>query len=539
MAGIIGAANVAIGPASTLPDPAQDTWSSSTTRRNPAAHDTTVLDGDTLSEIADYYQVPLRDLIAANPQIDDAALIHPGEVVHIPAVKDYVPALEPQRSPTQKPENFSPPVYRSDLRQPVQRPAQPPFPINPVTAKVLGMHNLGVASTGQKLITMPAAIQGLNGLSNMTAGLGAVNNAVAACRSEDWIKCVGLPLPAGLNVARGVAQIVDGLGLGKGFSAGLEKPFAGAWPPVAVVTGGIGTVDLLSNIYKLASLPENASALKSFTAGRRLLADAMGDMRIFASFSGKVIGLTAEAAQVASIVGLVIAAIDLYDYLTTESAADRAVWVTAMKEAGKLPPDMEDPWADGGSGVLYRLTDALTAGLANVAAFAGHDGAGEYVAARETYANAEEQVRPLQWAEGAYAIEQKTGHRFSTAERQRLLDAASVLQDPEGKTVQAVLQLDKLEAGTEKPFLRTKPDLERFKAIALALHEEEVEEGRPYTDVEIADPAVGWMPSLVTRVFGTYTTEEAPVVAALLAQVRASTPNGAVEMSAAGAPARP
>lgn len=41
--------------------------------------------GDTLSGIAERFGVKLADLEAANPQITNPDLIHPGEIVHIPA----------------------------------------------------------------------------------------------------------------------------------------------------------------------------------------------------------------------------------------------------------------------------------------------------------------------------------------------------------------------------------------------------------------------------------------------------------------------
>ena len=40
--------------------------------------------GDTLSEIADVYGVTLAALLAANPQITDRSLIHPGDMLTIP-----------------------------------------------------------------------------------------------------------------------------------------------------------------------------------------------------------------------------------------------------------------------------------------------------------------------------------------------------------------------------------------------------------------------------------------------------------------------
>ncbi|MGQ0773873.1 MAG: LysM peptidoglycan-binding domain-containing protein [Pseudonocardiales bacterium] len=41
--------------------------------------------GDTLSGIAKRFEVSLESLIKANPQIKDPDLIHPGEVIYIPA----------------------------------------------------------------------------------------------------------------------------------------------------------------------------------------------------------------------------------------------------------------------------------------------------------------------------------------------------------------------------------------------------------------------------------------------------------------------
>ncbi|MGH3913513.1 MAG: LysM peptidoglycan-binding domain-containing protein [Pseudonocardiaceae bacterium] len=41
--------------------------------------------GDTLSEIAERFGVTLQNLIRANPQIPNPDLIHPGEVINIPA----------------------------------------------------------------------------------------------------------------------------------------------------------------------------------------------------------------------------------------------------------------------------------------------------------------------------------------------------------------------------------------------------------------------------------------------------------------------
>lgn len=54
----------------------------------------TVLPGDTMWKIAVKYEVGLSELKAANPQITNAALIYPGQVLQIPSADPTVTAYE-------------------------------------------------------------------------------------------------------------------------------------------------------------------------------------------------------------------------------------------------------------------------------------------------------------------------------------------------------------------------------------------------------------------------------------------------------------
>ncbi|MCW5569332.1 MAG: LysM peptidoglycan-binding domain-containing protein, partial [Dokdonella sp.] len=58
----------------------------------PAAGDYTVHRGDTLSGIAQRHGVSLSSLIAANPQITNPNLIHPGQQIHLPGSASSAPA---------------------------------------------------------------------------------------------------------------------------------------------------------------------------------------------------------------------------------------------------------------------------------------------------------------------------------------------------------------------------------------------------------------------------------------------------------------
>ena len=49
----------------------------------------TVVPGDTMWLIAVRYQIGLSELIAANPQITDPALIFPGQILNIPNIDEY------------------------------------------------------------------------------------------------------------------------------------------------------------------------------------------------------------------------------------------------------------------------------------------------------------------------------------------------------------------------------------------------------------------------------------------------------------------
>src|SRR5690606_35939138 len=62
-----------------------------------ATHDVTVRSGDTLSGIAAHNNVSLQALIAANPQIANPNLIHPGQVVHVPGAAG--PGASPSPGP--------------------------------------------------------------------------------------------------------------------------------------------------------------------------------------------------------------------------------------------------------------------------------------------------------------------------------------------------------------------------------------------------------------------------------------------------------
>lgn len=59
-----------------------------------AATTHTVVSGDTMWKIAVRYEVGLSELKAANPQITNAALIYPGQVLHIPTTDSAVTAYE-------------------------------------------------------------------------------------------------------------------------------------------------------------------------------------------------------------------------------------------------------------------------------------------------------------------------------------------------------------------------------------------------------------------------------------------------------------
>lgn len=71
-------------------------------------HGYTVKRGDTLSKIAGAFRIPLRELIAANPQIRDPNRIFPGDVVKLPS-PDVVPSagVAAARVPTPQPQRPS------------------------------------------------------------------------------------------------------------------------------------------------------------------------------------------------------------------------------------------------------------------------------------------------------------------------------------------------------------------------------------------------------------------------------------------------
>lgn len=54
----------------------------------------TVVSGDTMWKIAVKYQVGLSEIISANPQISNPALIYPGQVITIPSVDSTVRSYE-------------------------------------------------------------------------------------------------------------------------------------------------------------------------------------------------------------------------------------------------------------------------------------------------------------------------------------------------------------------------------------------------------------------------------------------------------------
>ena len=62
------------------------------TAASAATH--TVVSGDTMWKIAVRYEVGLSELRAANPQITNAALIYPGQVLQIPTTDAAVTAYE-------------------------------------------------------------------------------------------------------------------------------------------------------------------------------------------------------------------------------------------------------------------------------------------------------------------------------------------------------------------------------------------------------------------------------------------------------------
>ena len=70
----------------------------------------TVRWGDTLGKIAASYGVSLNALLAANPQIWNASLIYPWQVINIPAASSYVPPYAP---PYVQPPYVTPPPTSS------------------------------------------------------------------------------------------------------------------------------------------------------------------------------------------------------------------------------------------------------------------------------------------------------------------------------------------------------------------------------------------------------------------------------------------
>lgn len=87
-------------------------------------HDVTVRAGDTLSDIAARNNVPLQALVAANPQISNPDLIHPGQVVHVPgaggpgASPSPGPAPGPAPAPSGEVHTYAPYTVYSTGHQP-------------------------------------------------------------------------------------------------------------------------------------------------------------------------------------------------------------------------------------------------------------------------------------------------------------------------------------------------------------------------------------------------------------------------------------
>jgi LysM repeat protein len=71
--------------------------------------------GDTLGGIAMFYGIPLRTLLAANPQIWDPSLIYPGQVIYLPPA--YGAPYHPYYQPAPNPQTYYPPTQASPIQE--------------------------------------------------------------------------------------------------------------------------------------------------------------------------------------------------------------------------------------------------------------------------------------------------------------------------------------------------------------------------------------------------------------------------------------
>jgi LysM repeat protein len=110
--------------------------------------------GDTLGGIAMRYGVSLRDMLAANPQIWNASLIYPGQVIYLPAHANY-PTYANYAPSYYPPQNY-PPVNDPPAYNPTPYYAPTPYPL------ATDFPNFGVVKVTYKLGLIVRTGPGLN-----------------------------------------------------------------------------------------------------------------------------------------------------------------------------------------------------------------------------------------------------------------------------------------------------------------------------------------------------------------------------------------
>jgi len=223
----------------------------------------TVRPGDTLYDIAQQYGVSLRDLIAANPQIGNPNLIHPGEVVTVPQAGGASPSPTPPSSSPTPPSPTQP------------APAPQPAPGGPGNPAPDGNFDYNmIAGLKDNPNVTPAFLREVEA---MAGRLGTKPEYILAVMSFETGGTFSPSIQNSIG-ATGLIQFIPGTARGLGTStselarmSSVEQlRYVEAYFSQPQYAGKLGTVEgLYSAVLSGTATPNAGDTLPNFVAGHR------------------------------------------------------------------------------------------------------------------------------------------------------------------------------------------------------------------------------------------------------------------------------
>jgi len=512
----------------------------------------TVDRGQTFSEIAlsckKRYGIRPIDLWLANPQIKNVHRLRAGEKLSIPELasrNDHIEAGSTKVLKTTKAADppIPPALLKAAIAAKNAQEAKPstdislsPLPkiVRQALAGPIGNALDLAAFANDGFAGFPRLIQALDTAGTCDASLGLLEQGIKEAyrgmneaQKAEFIKAFGDIGAGALNMARCGARVFHVLDtLFPEGNTRINNAFPVKWGPRAIVALLASAPHVLTDLYKLLTLPKDTSPVERDIIIRRVFTGAMISIQHLIRGAPALIVL--GPALVPVLAGFTaLSALDFVGALTTESPQERAALMQEMRDAGILKTDMPDPFADWSGTTVQTVADAAVFMGEKIAALMGSADAVKVLEARDNYDNALDHARAMLWAEEEIADFFAAGRPFEPKKIEGEFEW-DAFWSPKLDGDKESVALEHFEAlrtkWQEQPELPLDKSLEQAIAIAANLYVEEHKHTWKFSDLEVRHPEHRKWNRYLDQALGSlrYSEDEAPLILGLLRELRQS-----------------